>query len=183
MENQADSDIVARVLAGEKEAYAVLFDRYRHLVYRLALVRLGDSELAGDILQETFMIAYQRLDRLRNPAAFGSWTARIAQNTCSNYLRRNKLKTVSSEYLGELIDGQVSNEFDDDDNNMRMEAIKRLLPKLAARYREIIELRYTREFTYDKITQFLNLPMSTVRSRLYHGRKKLIRMLQREGLL
>jgi RNA polymerase sigma-70 factor (ECF subfamily) len=178
-----DQEIITRVMNGHREDYRVLFERYQALVYRLALMRLGDRERAQDVLQEVFLAAYVNLDRLREPKAFASWIARITKNVCYNLLRQKKVRSVSVDYLKEC-----GIEFSDSSdspswNEERMEAIRRVIPRLAAKYRQVIELRYTENFTYERIAQFLGLPMSTVKARLFHARKRIIKMLQREGML
>jgi len=84
MEQISDREAVTQVLKGDKESYGILLERYKNLVYRVALNALGDCDQAEDVVQETFMRAYQNLERLHNPDIFGFWLSGIAKNICRN---------------------------------------------------------------------------------------------------
>jgi RNA polymerase sigma-70 factor (ECF subfamily) len=174
---------VNEVLNGNKEAYAVLFERYENLVYRLALIQLGDAEQARDILQEAFLTAYKSLDRLKKPESFGPWLARLTKNICFNQMRKKRIKTASLEYLEEKGLQPAAVESNESEGlEEQIKAMRRVIRELPEVYREIIELRYSRELSYEKIGKFLNLSMSAVKSRLFNARKRIAKMLKVEGV-
>jgi len=183
IENLADEEIVQRVLKGDTESFGILFERYHDLVYRLALMNLGDAEMAQDITQEAFLRAYNNLDRLRDIASFAAWIAGIARNLCRNIKRNKATQAVSLDYLAEEgiepKDPGSPLPFQDE----RLAAVKKALPSLPNKYREILELRYTEEYSCKKIAQFLNLSMSTVKTRLFYARNLILKKLKKEGFV
>ena len=177
----SDREVVRQVLDGSKESYGILIERYQNLAYRLALRMLGDLDMSQDAVQEAFIIGYQNLERLENPGAFSSWIAGITKNTCRSILRDWKKHPVSLEYLAEIgIEPGDSGNPSSYDKEL-IEAVRRLLPTLPEKYREVVELRYTEGHSCQKIADFLSLSKSAVVSRLYYARKRLLKMLRKEG--
>lgn len=177
----SDREIIDRVLNGEKELFGILIERYQHLAYRLVLQMLGDADMADDAVQETFITGYENLERLKNPSSFASWIAGITKNVCRNLLRDRKQTFQSLDYLAEVgIEPRDSGNSSTYDKELIV-TIRKLIPRLPAKYREVIELRYTREYSCQKIADFLNLTRSAVLSRLFYARKQLLKMLRKEG--
>ena len=177
----SDEQIVDQVVGGEKEAYGILLDRYQHLVCRLALTMLGSSDMVEDVVQESFLIGYENLERLRNPASFASWIAGITRNICRNLMRERKKTPVSLDYLSDIgIEPSDSGNSPYYDKELVV-AVRKLIPRLPDRYRVLIELRYTEGFSCQKIADFLNLSKSAVITRLHRARKQLLRLLETEG--
>jgi RNA polymerase sigma-70 factor (ECF subfamily) len=185
MKDLNDRELVERTLAGEREAFGALFERYRYLVFRMAINRLGDAEAANDATQETFLTAYKNLDRLRHPEAFGAWAAQIARNTCANIRRKRGIKSVSLDYLHEA--GYPPGRDDDPADKIhqaeRLGAVRAAVAALPKKYRDVIELHYTRECSYEKTARFLGLSVTNVRARLHRARRMIVQRLEHEGLL
>ena len=178
----SDKDLVRRVLDDQPEAFRILFERYRYFVYRQALGLLNNHERAEEVTQEVFLTAYHHLDRLRDPAALGAWISSITRNQCRNILRREKLKTVSLDQLA--ADGfQPAAAAPDGETREQLQLVRRCIAKLPKNYREIIELRYTQEFSYKKLADYLGISMGAVKSRLFHARRAILRTLKKEDLL
>lgn len=169
------------VLDGNKEAYGFLIERYQHLAYRLALQKIGDLDMAEDAVQQSFITGYETLERLRNPASFASWIAGITKNVCKNLLRDRKNASVSLDYLADVgIEPGDSGNSSSYDREI-ISAVRNFIPRLPDKYREIIELRYNEGYSCEKIADFLNLSRSAVLSRLFYARKRLLKMLRKEG--
>ncbi|MBN1900708.1 sigma-70 family RNA polymerase sigma factor [Candidatus Sumerlaeota bacterium] len=100
-ENLKDEEIVQIVLEGDTESYGILFERYYALAFRLALMNLGEDEMAQDITQEAFLRAYKILDRLRDASSFAAWIVGIARNLCRNAGRSKASQVVTLDYLSE----------------------------------------------------------------------------------
>ena len=88
-----DAAMVEQVLRGNREAYTGLIDRYRNVVYGIAYYHLQNFDDARDVAQETFIRAYVRLGRLREPEKFGPWLRRVAVNECRMWRRRERVTT------------------------------------------------------------------------------------------
>jgi len=176
-----DGEIVNQVLKGDKEAYAVLVVRWQHLLYRLAVRMLGDTHMAEEAVQRAFITGYEKLERLNRPEAFGSWVAGITRNLCRNVLRDRTKQPVSLDSLAEA--GTLPTNPGDPGSATTelIAAVRRLIPRLSEKDREILELRYTQGYSCRKVAEVLDLSPSAAASRLHQARKRLLRMLNREG--
>ena len=178
---KTDCEIVQQVLEGEKESFGVLVKRYQNLCCRLAGSMLGDFHNAEDVVQEAFIIAYENLERLSNPAGFAAWVAGITKNLCRNFLRDRKKEPVSVEDLANYGDEPSGS---GDATAFRREltqAVQRLMARLPEKYRHVLQLRYTEGYSCQKLADFLGLSRTATISRLFYARKRLTKMLQKEG--
>lgn len=185
MENLSDKEIVERVINGEKELFGHLLDRYSNLAFKLALNITHDHDCAEDIVQESFMAAYENLEYLKNPSAFASWLSVITRNNCMKLLKNKKI-AVSIDDLVEAGQEPASIDQRKDENNIYDEKVmllRKLIVKLPQKYREVMDLRYTKEFSYEKLSGFLGIPVSTAKMRLFHARKLILKALRKEGAL
>lgn len=176
-----DGELVACVLRGDISAFETIFRRYQGLVYRQAWALVSNHEQAEDLVQEVFTTAYQNLDRLRDPLAIGKWLCTITRNRGINMLRRKKIKTVSLDGLAESGYEPATPAAEEDTTAEQMAMVARLLPRLPLVYREIIHLRYSREFSYLQLAEYLGITMPAVKSRLFHARQALIELSRKEG--
>lgn len=182
-ENISDNILVERVIQGDKESYRILVDRYKNLVFRLAITMLNDCDAAEDAAQEAFIIAYNNLTRLRTPSLFGSWIAGITKNICREYIKKQKSDPLSLEYLADsgIEPGSPCNT-DIVDKELKA-TIQKIILNLPGKYREVIDLRYSEGFSYKKLSDFLGITMSAVKSRLFNAKNEIIKRLKKEGLL
>lgn len=154
---------IRRSQAGDAEAFAALFHKHKNLVYRTAYLMLGNAGEAEDLMQEVFLEVYRTL-RTYQPAkgAFTTWLYRITVNDCLNHKRSRRWTSVSLDEAIALPHaaalGDDRPEIDED----VWRAISRLSPKL----RIVVILRYYWDMSYAELTQVLNLPLGTVKSRL-----------------
>jgi RNA polymerase sigma-70 factor (ECF subfamily) len=180
-EQMTDQDLVEAVLKGEKQSYEALIDRYKNMAYKIALKLLGDADPARDVVQESFIAAYENLERLKKPAAFGSWLHSIVRHRSISLQRKNKINTVSLEYLADAGIEFKDSSGETDTNNEIVNTLRKLLLKLPEKYQEIIELRYMENYSCKKIADFLGISNSAVISRLHYARQRLRGMLRKEG--
>lgn len=167
----ADADLVRNAHAGDPVALGVLLERHRAPLYASALSMLREREAAHDAVQETFLVALQRLGDLRDPAAAAAWLHAIVRNACLMHIRRSGRELPDEAPEGS---GGVA-EVD--------EALERLalgswvwtaLEELPEDLRVTVMLRYfTRTRSYRQIAATLGVPVGTVRSRLNQAKAKL----------
>ena len=182
MKQYSDKQAIDEVLGGNKEAYGLLLDRYKNLVYRIALNFLEDCEQAEDVVQETFLRAYKNLERLHNPDLFGFWLSGIAKNICRNIYREHKKAMISMDHLKEvaLLDTGANNPLN---KSELIEAIRKAILVIPEKYKEILQLRYVEGYSCKSIAGFCNLSKSAVLVRLYRARKQVMKILKKEGWL
>ena len=166
-----DTDLVRAARAGDVSALGTLLERHRAALYAVAVRFLGRGERAQDAVQDACVIALQRLDELRDPAAFGPWLRAIGRNACLMELRRSQRELLVGEPL------QVEAEQELDRNALRA-WVWGAVDALPEAQRVAVMLRYFgRERSYDEIAQICDVPIGTVRSRLSAARQTLAAQL------
>lgn len=165
-----DAELVAQVLRGDPEAYTQLVERYRDAIYGLAYHYVGDFEEARDLAQETFIKAYLHLPQLREPGKFGPWLRQIAANECQMHLRKRR-DEVSLEELA------ARNEEPGTDGEAERIALRLMVQKalscLSDASHLTVTLFYVDGYSYAEIASFLEVPVTTVKSRLRNARARL----------
>lgn len=181
----SDEVIVERALTGDAEAFGELVRRWERRIFALTYGMLGREEDARDATQETFLAAFRNLRGFRGEAKVSSWLHRIAVNQCISRQRRAKVRGESA--------------LDDDNENGsfaapvsespvrvvegRQEtlAVRRAINSLPLELRQVVVMKEFEELTFREISEALDLPLSTVKSRLYTGLKQLQLRLAKFG--
>ncbi len=182
-----DIILVEQALQGSQKAYTELLDRYRDTIYFMLLKMVKNKNDAEDLTIEAFGKAFKNLEQYTSDFAFSTWLFRIASNNCIDFLRKRKTITVSIDENFEKDEYEYSFNIESSDLNPEENFIKsqnsvllaEIVKKMKPRYRELIELRYFKEFAYEEIAQHMNLPLGTVKAQLFRARELLYNVLQR----
>ena len=172
-----DEEAVRRVFAGEREMFALLLRRHHASVLRLCRNILGSEAEARDVVQEATLQAFLGLKRLREPRQFGAWLHSIAANLSRSALRRRRL--LSLEPFGERARSDQS--WTDaaptpEEVSLARElhdTVLEALDGLSEVNREAVVGYYLEGYSYRELSELLNVPVSTVKGRLYKGRRQL----------
>lgn len=180
MQEQQDADIIHRVLQGDRSAYALLVDRYRHLVYTLALRMLNNAEDAEEAAQDVFIKAFHALRSYNGNSKFSTWLYTITRNTCISRSRSSKQPVLpqEEEKLMRLAGHDETHNLQQEQAG-RKKILAHAIDMLAADEAEIITLYYIQEQTVDELCRILGLGSSNVKVKLYRARKKLKEVLDR----
>jgi RNA polymerase sigma-70 factor (ECF subfamily) len=171
----SDNQIIERTLAGETEAFGVLVRRWERPIYGLSLRMLGCDEDARDVCQETFLAAFRNLSKFRGDAKFSSWLYRIALNACHSRLRRNggvvehSLDQSDEEGRRWELPDAAESVHDRLHRDEQARLVRKALQALPAEMRQVIIMKEYHELTFAEIAEVLQIPVSTVKSRLYTG--------------
>jgi len=185
---QRDYFLVQQALNhGDQKAYAELLNNYRDSLYFMLLKMTNNPVDAEDLTIEAFGKAFKNLHQYTIDFAFSTWLFRIAANNCIDYLRkRNRIQYVS----GVTTEGE---ETDQDPSNMpspnmgpeemviakqKIKLMHEVVEKLKPHYRKLVEMRYFSELTYEEIAIELNLPLGTVKAKLFRARDFLYNILK-----
>ncbi len=183
---RTDEELVEACQSGEASAFDVLVARWEDRIRGAAFRFLGSEEEARDVAQEAFLRAYRALGSFKREARFSSWLYQIATNLCRDRLRRRKTRaTVSLEEIEENGPVMVEARPGAHDRLLQMDlarAVRRAVEALPDEQREVVILKEYQELTFIEIAQTLDVPVSTVKTRLYRGLGQLRRRLEREGL-
>jgi RNA polymerase sigma-70 factor (ECF subfamily) len=171
-DGRIDADIVARVLAGDTERYAVIVERYQRALYRLAVAMVLDHDAAADMVQDAFIRAYTNLKECRDPRRFRAWLFQTLRNRCLDYLkepRRGHLRFVDAEPLLNSADGPASFV---DQRELRLD-ITRALAQLPPEQREAFVMHYVDGMDYDTMADLLAVSISALKMRALRARQTL----------
>jgi RNA polymerase sigma-70 factor (ECF subfamily) len=173
----ADRADVARVQAGDVEAFAGIVRRWQTPLINLAYRFCGDRGRAEEMAQEAFLRAYRGLDSYRGDAAFSTWLFALATNLYRSELRRIPQRTVSLDEAPEPSDpASIIEAHELRDRDL---AVRRAVLALPPKYREAMLLFYFHEMDVPATAQSLGLPEGTVKARLHRGRELLRSKLPR----
>lgn len=175
MEGSSDAVIVARVLRGDVEAFAVLVERYRDQYARYAVHMLGNRQDAEEALQDAFTRAYRSLARCEDPVRFGAWLFRILVNRCRTIgaRRGRRARTFVVDEAALL---EASEEHPAERAAWR-EEIDRALQQLRVDQREAFLLKYVEEIGYDEMSQMTGVGVSALKMRVMRACERLRELL------
>ena len=174
-----DQTLIDQCLAGRREAFGQLVERYQHRLYHGLLHALGSAEDAQDIAQEAFVNAFEKLSSFKGEAAFYSWLFRIALNASISARRKTRRMSVSVELRREVsglepADDNPSNEpsyaMDVSD---RQRLVRQALSELSEEFRTALVLKEMDGMSYEEIAAVVDVPLGTVRSRIHRARLEL----------
>jgi RNA polymerase sigma factor (sigma-70 family) len=182
---QYDYELVLHAMDGDQRAYADLLGRYRDAIYFMLLKMVNNSSDAEDLTIEAFGKAFKNINQYTPNYAFSTWLFKIATNNCIDFIRKKKLNNVS-------LDQSVNHEdsvpmtiptdtLDPEENLINQQKVfllRSVVAKLKPRYRKLIELRYFHEFSYEEISEELELPIGTVKAQLFRARELLYNILK-----
>lgn len=166
------SQLVQAAQAGDRAAFGQIVTRFQDMAFAGAYALVGDAQSAQDIAQEAFLEAYRNLGKLREPAAFPGWFRRIVLGRSHRELRQQPYILLPLDQVGALY-----TELDDpaqqiDSWHLQTE-LTRALATLPEAQRLVVMLFYIEGYAYQEIADFLELPLSTVKKRLFAARQKL----------
>lgn len=177
---RSDAELVRNVREGQLEAFNVLVRRWERKVYSYLVHLTGHSEDAFDLCQDTFVSAYQHLDRLRDPERFSGWLYQIAHNRAYSHLRGPRGQEVEP---GETDPAAAPREVRFGDGRVweRGELkllVEKALAALPLEQREAIVLKLYQGLNFDEIAAIQDCPVSTAKTRLYAGFEQLRKTLE-----
>jgi RNA polymerase sigma factor (sigma-70 family) len=185
---QQDMELVGKARKGDQLAYGELLSRYRDAIYFMLLKMVNSPIDAEDLTIEAFGKAFKNIDQYTPNFAFSTWLFKIATNNCIDFIRKKRASHVS---LDQSMDGEDSLspssmiQSDDPDpesnliNQQKIKHMRNVVSRLKPRYRTLVELRYFKEYSYEEISEELDIPIGTVKAQLFRARELLLNILNR----
>ncbi len=176
-----DEDLVESVLAGKEELFGELIERYQGRLVNYLYRMLRNEDDAHDLAQEVFLKIYGALDRFDPKFRFSTWLFRVAQNAAIDQIRKRRLKMVSIHRPEDAdgdggeweLPGSEPTPYKNRRNVERGAAIREAIEELPWEYQELITLRHYGELSYDEIATLKEMPLGTVKNKLFRGRQML----------
>jgi RNA polymerase sigma factor (sigma-70 family) len=183
-----DLELVDAAITGDQRAYTQLLGAYRDNIYFMMVKMVGDRDDAEDLTIEAFGKAFKRLEQYRPDFAFSTWLFKIASNNCIDFLRKKKKATMVSLDRAYTNDDGDEGKIDIVEMNLnpeqaymkeqRKEEMRRIVDQLKPKYRQLVEMRYFDEKSYDEIASELDLPLGTVKAQLFRARELMHEILK-----
>jgi RNA polymerase sigma-70 factor (ECF subfamily) len=179
--------IQSAVEEGDEKAYAELMSIYKKPVYHVVLKMVRNPDDAEDLTIEAFAKAFRNLHKFNPEYAFSTWLFRIATNNCIDFIRKNKIKTMSIDSAIKIDNGdEINIDFKDTNltpqenaiKNQKIEIMQFVVAKLPDKYQRLVTLRYFDELSYEEIATELNAPLGTVKAQLHRARELLYDMIK-----
>ncbi len=182
-----DEQVVERALSGDPEAFGEIVRRWERRIFALTFGMLGREEDARDATQETFLAAFRNLRNFRGEAKVSSWLHRIAVNQCITRQRRAKVRgetaledeaEKNAAVFALPVDASPARTVE---YGERSEAVRRAVIALPPELRQVVVMKEFEELTFQEISDVLQIPLSTVKSRLYTALRQLQMRLHKFG--
>lgn len=179
--------LVEQAKGGSQAAYGELMERYRESIYYMMFKMVKNQDDADDLTIEAFGKAFSRLEQYSPTFAFSTWLFKIASNNCIDFMRKKRVKVTSMDTgyttsSGEVIYFDTRSYGQDPEEaiiyTQKVKHMRNLVEKLKPRYRELVELRYFDELSYEEIAESLNLPLGTVKAQLFRARDYLAVLME-----
>ena len=171
---------------GDTTAYNELLKLYRDPLYFMLYEKVNDKELAKDLTIESLGKAFNKLHLYTPIYTFSTWLFTVARNHCIDYLRKNKLSTISIDKIILNSEGKATNlDLKSSDLNpeqklerkQRIAMLRQVVDSLKPNYRTLVKLRYFKEMTYDEIAKKLDIPIGTVKAQIHRSREQLFKIM------
>lgn len=173
---------------GDEKAFATLMNRYRDSIYYMLLKMVNNIPDAEDLTIEAFGKAFRNLDSYTPEFAFSTWLFKIATNNCIDFIRRKHAFPSAIQQAQddlESITRNIQSDLPDPEetliNDQKIAVLRSVVNQLKPRYRQLIELRYYKEYSYEEIASELNLPLGTVKAQLFRAKNLLYNIFKKTG--
>ncbi len=183
-----DVELITRAISGREDSFEELVSRYQRPIVSYVYRMLNDYDASLDVTQEVFIKVYKSLERYSSDYKFSTWLYRIAHNAAIDYIRRNskKLQSLETENQDGTYELQLESTIPTPEQNRQtsewrteIESVVKCLPAV---YRELIVLRHSKDMSYGEIAEITDLPLGTVKNRLFRAREMMREMFVERGI-
>ena len=189
-EEKTDYELIDEAINGNEAAYGILMERYKNSLHGIIYRMVRNQEETQDLVQEAFIKAYNALSTFNKQYSFSTWLFKIASNNCIDHLRKKRLNTTSIDRPIETKDGSITQDIPDNSYNPEIDAVRNemintihdVIDQLPEKYREVINLRHKQDKSYEEIATELDLPIGTVKARIFRAREILKTSLRKMNL-
>lgn len=180
-----DSDVVNAVLAGDRDAFSLLVERYQRGLATYIFHMIHHYEEALELTQEVFIKVYENLDRYDGQYKFSTWLYKIASNHTIDHIRRQHMTTLPIHETAEdgspmeiPLESATLSPLDAYTNKAILADVQRAVDELPSDYRELIILRHFAYRSYEEMAKITGLPLGTVKNRIFRARQILMERLK-----
>jgi RNA polymerase sigma-70 factor (ECF subfamily) len=175
MERQDELQIIERISRGETHLFSLFLDRYGNAIYSLIVRIVVSREDAEELVQDTFLKAFKKIDTFKGECSFSTWLFRIAYNTAVSATRKSKMEfpSIDEAMIARVPDDAPDMLFEEDQNELLLDRLQEALLQLNAEETALIALYYNEGKSVSQIADILSVSSDNVKIKLYRVRKKL----------
>jgi RNA polymerase sigma factor (sigma-70 family) len=180
--------LVEQARKGNEKAFASLHNRYRDSIYFMLLKMVSNPSDAEDLTIEAFGKAFRNIESYTPNFAFSTWLFKVATNNCIDFIRKKQASpSIIDQGPDDLDDYTINLQSDMPDpeevliNHQKIKQLREVVDQLKPRYRNLIELRYYKEYSYEEISKELKLPIGTIKAQLFRAKTLLYNILNKSG--
>ena len=181
-----EATLIKLALDGDQDAYREILERFRGPIYSVIYRMVRNRPQTEDLVQETFIKAFASLETFNEEYAFSTWLYKIAINNCIDYFRKKRLSTFPIDKPIQSKDGEFQREFPDLTasperkllSQEKSTIIEEAIASLPEKYRISIILRHSEDKSYEEISEILDIPLGTVKARIFRAREMLKKKLR-----
>ncbi|MFH6998002.1 RNA polymerase sigma factor [Flavobacterium sp. FlaQc-57] len=182
MSTISDQHYIDKILQGETTAFAVLVDRYKDMIFTLALKMIKNREESEEVAQDTFIKIFNSLSKFKGDSKFSTWIYKIAYNTCLDRLKKNKKEDLNisiDEFSAHLIK-TMDNALSALEDKERKQAIQNCLNLLPSEENFLLTLFYFEDQNLEEIGKIMSITANNVKIKLFRSRQKLAVILKKQ---
>jgi RNA polymerase sigma-70 factor, ECF subfamily len=170
-----DEEIVRLVIDGHTQAYSILVDKYKNMIFDLCYKYTYDYTEAQDLSQDIFIKAYRKLYTFKNSSSFSTWFYRIGINTCIDWTRKKKkqknMNVVDEDGYLEVLPSNDPALEDIVIDKEKRQLVRNAISNMSEKYKTVVILYNYKNLSCMEISQILDVPVKTVETRLYRAKK------------
>lgn len=182
MSTISDQHYIDKILQGDTNAFAVLVDRYKNMIFSLALQMVKNREEAEEVSQDTFIKIYSSLSKFKGDSKFSTWAYKVAYNTCLDRLKKNKKEDLNisiDEFSSHLIK-TMDNALSALEDKERKQTIQNCLNLLPREENFLLTLFYFEDQNLEEIGKIMGITANNVKVKLFRSRQKLAVILKKQ---
>ena len=183
-----DLVLVEQARNGNEKAFASLLNRYRDSIYFMLLKMVNNASDAEDLTIEAFGKAFRSLESYTPNFAFSTWLFKIATNNCIDFIRKKQASPSIIDQGSDEMDSytvNIQSDMPDPEealiNRQKFAQLREVVSQLKPRYKNLIELRYYKQYSYEEISKELDLPIGTIKAQLFRAKTLLYNILNKTG--
>jgi RNA polymerase sigma-70 factor (ECF subfamily) len=175
-----DQQLIEDILAGDSQSFSILVDRYKDLVFTLALRMVKHREEAEEVSQDTFIKVFRNLNKFKGDSKLSTWIYKVAYNTCLDRIKKHQREhhLVAIDEYTERHVKTLDNALDNLEREERKQAIQDCLQLLPSKDGALLTLFYFEELSLEEIASIVGLTANNVKVKLFRSRKKLTGILR-----
>ncbi|MCU0393196.1 MAG: RNA polymerase sigma factor [Thermoflexibacter sp.] len=177
--HNSHEQVILRCKRGDRKAQYEIYKLYAKAMYNICLRITGNSLEAEDVLQEAFLIVFEKIESYRNEAAFGAWLKRIVINAALNQVRKRKLQFSEIEESDDYEDDSYQEAGIAEETSYQAEQIRKAIAQLPDGFRIVFSLYLLEGYDHQEIAEIMGISVSTSKSQYNRAKKKLQEILKK----